>query len=92
MGDVIDFEEYRKRRAREESAAHDGKPGRSSRGRRRERKAPLPEPVVRDEDDEIIESFDMQWIAPFGGATDDLVFIAIHSPDQVQDVCDTFPF
>ena len=50
------------------------------------------DPVVRDEDDEIIESFDMQWIAPFGGATDDLVFIAIYSPDRVQDVCDTFPF
>jgi hypothetical protein len=50
MGDVIDFEKYRKRRAREEAAAHDGKRGRPSRGRRRERKAPLPEPVVRDED------------------------------------------
>lgn len=50
------------------------------------------DPVVRDENDEIIESFDMQWIAQFGGVTDDLVFIAIHSPDRVQDVCDTFPF
>ena len=50
------------------------------------------DPVVRDDDDEIIESFDMQWIAPFGGATSDLVFIAIHNPDRVQDVCDTFPY
>jgi len=50
------------------------------------------DPVVRDDNDEIIESFDMQWIAPFGGATDDLVFIAIHNPDRVQDVCDSFPF
>ena len=50
------------------------------------------DPVVRDEDGEIIESFDMQWISPFGGVTDDLVFIAIHNPDQVQNVCGTFPF
>jgi hypothetical protein len=50
MGDVIDLEEYRKRRAREETAAQDGKSGRSNRGRRRERKAPLTEPVERDED------------------------------------------
>jgi hypothetical protein len=50
------------------------------------------DPVVRDEDGEILESFDMQWIAPFGGVTDDLVFIAIHDPDLVWDVCDTFPF
>ena len=34
------------------------------------------DPVVRDEDGELIESFDMQWIAPFGGVTDDLVFLA----------------
>ena len=50
------------------------------------------DPVVRDDDGEIIESPDMQWIAPFGGATGDLVFIAIHRPEIVQDVCDTFPF
>jgi hypothetical protein len=50
MGDVIDLEEYRKRRAREEAATQDGRSGRSSRGRRRECKAPLPEPVERDED------------------------------------------
>jgi hypothetical protein len=50
------------------------------------------DPVVRDEDtDEIIEAFDMQWIAQFGGLTSDLVFIAIHSPDRVQNVCDSFP-
>ena len=50
------------------------------------------DPVVRDEDGEIVESFDMQWVAPFGGATDDLVFIAIHRPELVLDVCDSFPF
>jgi hypothetical protein len=51
------------------------------------------DPVVRDEENgEIIEAFDMQWIAPFGGSTDDLVFIAIHRPELVLDVCDTFPF
>ena len=50
------------------------------------------DPVVRDEDGEIIESFDMQWISPFGGVTDDLVFIAIHRPELVLDVCDSFPF
>lgn len=50
------------------------------------------DPVVRDDDGELIESPDMQWIAPFGGATGDLVFIAIHRPEIVQDVCDTFPF
>ncbi len=47
MGDVIDFEEYRKRRARDAATARDGK---SSRGRRRERKAPLTEPAERVED------------------------------------------
>ena len=50
------------------------------------------DPVVRDDEGEIVESFDMQWIAPFGGATADLVFIAIYRPEIVQDVCDTFPF
>lgn len=50
------------------------------------------DPVVRDDDGELVESFDRQWTAPFGGATDHLVFIAIHDPDRVQDVCDSFPF
>ena len=50
------------------------------------------DPVERDADGEVIEPYDMQWIAPFGGVTDDLVFIAIYSPDLVQDVCDTFTF
>ena len=50
------------------------------------------DPVVRGEDDEIIESYDMQWNAPFGGTTRDLVFIAIHRPELVEDVCDSFPF
>lgn len=48
MGDVIDFEEFRKRRTREEGRKRDG---RSGRARRRERQAPLPEPTARDEDD-----------------------------------------
>jgi hypothetical protein len=42
MGDVIDFEEYRKRRIRDAAAAREEKPGR---GRRRERKPPLAEPA-----------------------------------------------
>ncbi len=50
------------------------------------------DPVVRDADDNLVESFDRQWTAPFGGATADLVFIAIHNPDRVQDVCASFPF
>jgi hypothetical protein len=52
------------------------------------------DPVVREAEEpfDIVESFDMQWIAPFGGATDDLVFIAIHRPELVLDVCDSFPF
>ncbi len=49
MGDVIDLEEFRKRRAREEAKARDGKSGRSGRGRKRERKAPLSDPAARDE-------------------------------------------
>jgi len=52
MGDVIDLEEFRKRRAREEAKARDGKPGRSRRGRKRERKAPLSDPAAREEDTE----------------------------------------
>ena len=48
------------------------------------------DPVLRDEDDEILEAFDVQWITPFAGATDDLVFLAI--PGAVQDVCETFTF
>ena len=51
MGDVIDLDKYRKRRAREEAKTRDGKSGRSGRGRKRERKAPLSEPAARDEDD-----------------------------------------
>ncbi len=47
MGDVIDLEEYRKRRAREAAKTREGKPGRS---RRRERKAPLSEPAERVQD------------------------------------------
>ncbi len=47
MGDVIDLEKYRKRRAREAARTRDGK---SSRNRRRERKAPLYEPAERVED------------------------------------------
>ena len=50
------------------------------------------DPVIRDADDELVESFDRQWTAPFGGVIDDLVFIAIHNPDRVTDVCDSFPF
>ena len=49
MGDVIDLEEFRKRRAREEAKARDGKSGRTGRGRKRERKAPLSDPAARDE-------------------------------------------
>ena len=47
MGDVIDLEEYRKRRASDAAKVRDGKP---ARGRRRERKAPLSEPAERVED------------------------------------------
>lgn len=49
MGDVIDLEAFRKRRAREEAKARKGKSGRSGRGRKRERKAPLSDPAARDE-------------------------------------------
>ena len=49
MGDVIDLAEYRRRRAREEAKARDSKSGRSGRGRKRERKAPLSDPAARDE-------------------------------------------
>ena len=52
MGDVIDLEEFRKRRAREDSKERKGKAGGSGRGRKRERKAPLAEPAARDEDTE----------------------------------------
>lgn len=52
MGDVIDLEEFRKRRAREDAKARDRKSGRSGHGRKRERKAPLAEPASRDEDAE----------------------------------------
>lgn len=52
MGDVIDLEEFRKRRVREESKERKGKSGGSGRGRKRERKAPLAEPAARDEDTE----------------------------------------
>ena len=47
MGDVIDLEAYRKRRARDAATARDGKSGSS---RRRERKVPLSEPAERVED------------------------------------------
>ena len=53
------------------------------------------DPVVRageEGDGEILEAFDKQWIAPFGGSTSDLSFIAIHDPDRVLNVCDTFPY
>ena len=52
MGDVVDLEEFRKRRAREEAKARGGKSGRSGRGRKRERKAPLSEPAAREDDGE----------------------------------------
>ena len=52
MGDVIDLEEFRKRRAREEAKAREGKASRSGRSRKRERKAPLSEPAAREDDTE----------------------------------------
>ena len=52
MGDVIDLEDFRKRRAREEAKARNGKSGRTGRGRKRERKAPLSEPAAREENAE----------------------------------------
>ena len=52
MGDVVDLEEFRKRRTREEAKARDGKSGRSRRGLKRERKAPLSEPAAREDDAE----------------------------------------
>ncbi len=52
MGDVIDLEDFRKRRAREEAKARNGKTRRTGRGRKRERKGPLSEPAAREENAE----------------------------------------
>jgi hypothetical protein len=47
MGDVIDLEEYRRRRARDAGTGRDAEP---ERGRRRDRKVPLCEPAAPSQD------------------------------------------
>ena len=51
MGDVIDFDEYRKRRVRQDARKRESKSGRFGHDPKREHRAPLPEPASRDDDD-----------------------------------------